>query len=40
MVQEIIAFIALGLSLVYLTKKFFFKKNTTKNCGPNNCGCH
>ena len=39
MAQEIIAFITLGLALSYLTKKFFFKKNTSKKCGPNDCGC-
>jgi len=39
MAQEIIAFIALGLALGYLTKKFFFKKSISKKCGPNDCGC-
>lgn len=41
MLQEIIAFIALGLALAFLIKKFFFKKKKSdKNCGGDDCGCH
>jgi glycopeptide antibiotics resistance protein len=40
-IQEIIAFIALGVALAFLIKKFFFKKkNSDKNCGSGtDCGC-
>jgi len=43
MIQEIIAFIALGIAVVFLIKKFFFKKKKSdKNCGSgDDCGgCH
>jgi glycopeptide antibiotics resistance protein len=40
-IQEIIAFIALGIALSFLTKKFFFKKKKSdKDCGSGDCGCH
>jgi glycopeptide antibiotics resistance protein len=41
-VQEIIAFIALGIALAFLIKKFFFKKKKSdKNCGSgDDCGCN
>jgi membrane protein implicated in regulation of membrane protease activity len=41
MFQEIIAFLVLGIAVVYLFKKFFFKKNKKKdkNCGGGDCGC-
>jgi hypothetical protein len=39
MLQEILAFAALGISVFFLIKKFFFKKKkSAKNCG-NDCGC-
>jgi hypothetical protein len=40
MIQEIIAFATLGIALVFLGKKFFFKKEKTKKCGTEDCGCH
>jgi hypothetical protein len=40
MAQEIIAFITLGIAIAFLTKKFFFKKDKSKNCGSDDCGCH
>lgn len=41
MFQEIFAFVALGLAVVFLLKKFFFKKKKTdKSCGKDDCGCH
>lgn len=40
MAQEIIAFIALGIAVAFLIKKFFFKKKKSKNCGTDDCGCH
>ncbi|MES2544519.1 MAG: FeoB-associated Cys-rich membrane protein [Bacteroidota bacterium] len=37
--QEFIAFIALGMAIAFLLKKFFFKKKKSdKDCGSN-CGC-
>ncbi|TDE31434.1 MULTISPECIES: FeoB-associated Cys-rich membrane protein [Flavobacterium] len=41
-IQEIIAFIALGIALAFLIKKFFFKKRKSdKNCSSgDDCGCH
>jgi membrane protein implicated in regulation of membrane protease activity len=40
-IQEILAFIALGIALAFLIKKFFFKrKKSKKNCGDDDCGCH
>lgn len=39
--QEIIAFIALGIAVAFLIKKFFFKKKKSdKNCGNDDCGCN
>ena len=39
-IQEIIAFVALGIALVFLSKKFFFKKKkSAKDCGSGDCGC-
>jgi len=42
MFQEILAYIALGLAVAFLIKKFFLKKKKKdKNCGGNDdCGCH
>ena len=38
-IQEIIAFIALGIALAFLIKKFFFKnKKSNKDCGSGDCG--
>jgi hypothetical protein len=40
MIQEIVAFIVLGIAVVFLIKKFFFKKKKSdKDCGSNDCGC-
>jgi predicted permease len=40
MIQEIVAFIVLGIAVGFLMKKFFFKKKKSdKNCGSNDCGC-
>ena len=41
MIQEIVAFIALGIAVGFLFKKFFFKKKkkSDKDCGSNDCGC-
>jgi hypothetical protein len=40
MIQEIIAFVALGIAIAFLIRKFFFKKKSDKNCGGDDCGCH
>jgi hypothetical protein len=41
MLQEILAYITLGIAVAFLIKKFFFKKkkNSDKNCGDD-CNCH
>jgi hypothetical protein len=39
-IQEILAFLALGIALAFLIKKFFFKKKKSdKDCGNGDCGC-
>jgi hypothetical protein len=39
-IQEILAFLALGIALTFLIKKFFFKKKKSdKDCGSGDCGC-
>ncbi len=42
MLQEIIAFGILGIALVYIIRKYFFKSKSKKNCGGDDgCGgCH
>ena len=42
MLQEILAFTALGIALAFLIKKFFWKKKkkSNKDCGGDDCGCH
>ncbi|SDI63767.1 hypothetical protein SAMN05192550_0414 [Flavobacterium glycines] len=42
MFQEIIAFLALGIAVIFLFKKFFLKKKKKdNNCGGGgDCGCH
>ena len=40
MIQEIIAFVLLGIALFFLVKKYFWKKKSDKNCGSDDCGCH
>lgn len=40
-IQEIIAYILLGIAIAFLIKKFFFKKKKSgKDCGSDDCGCH
>jgi len=39
-IQEILAFSALAIAVVFLIKKFFWKKKKAKNCGGDNCGCN
>jgi len=41
MFQEIIAFLILGIAVMFLFKKFFVKKKKKgSNCGGGDCGCH
>jgi hypothetical protein len=41
MIQEILALITLGIAIVFLLKKFLFKKKkSNKNCGNDDCACH
>lgn len=39
MIQEIIIYIALGLAVFFLLRKFIFKRKK-KNCGSSDCGCN
>lgn len=40
MIQELLAFMALGIALAFLIRKFFFKnKKSDKDCGSGDCGC-
>lgn len=40
MIQEILSYLILGIAVVFLVKKFFFKKKKTdNNCGED-CNCH
>jgi len=41
-IQNILVFIAIGLALAFLVKKFFWKKSSSKKaCGTDDgCGCH
>lgn len=46
MFQTVLVYIVLFVSVGYLVKKFFLpkrffasKKNTTKSCGQDGCGC-
>jgi large-conductance mechanosensitive channel len=39
-IQEIIAFTFLAISIGFLIKKYFWKKKKSdKNCGKDDCGC-
>lgn len=38
--QEILVYVAVLLAVIFLIKKFFFKKKTAKSCGEDSCGCH
>jgi len=46
--QHILVYITVFLATAFLIKKFFFpklsilgqKKNSTKGCGQDGCGCH
>lgn len=39
MIQEILIYIALALSLYYLVKRFFFRKKKSKNGCDTDCNC-
>ncbi len=40
-IQEILAYIILGIALAFLIRKFFLKKKKSdKSCGTDDCGCH
>jgi membrane protein implicated in regulation of membrane protease activity len=38
-IQEFLAFVALGVALVFLYHKFFKPKSKKKGCNSNDCGC-
>lgn len=39
MAQEIAAYVLLGIAVIFLVRKYFFKKKNQKNCGSDDCGC-
>lgn len=41
-IQNILIFIALGIALTFLVRKFIWKpkKKSSKACGNDGCGCH
>ena len=38
--QEIAVVLSVLFAIVFLIKKFFWKKKSEKNCGDDDCGCH
>jgi len=43
LIQNILVFSALGLAVLFLIRKFFWKKTAKANgasCGTDDCGCH
>jgi len=40
--QNTLVVIALGFAILFLVKKFFWKKTVkaNKSCGTDDCGCH
>ncbi|RLJ63238.1 attachment p12 family protein [Lacinutrix venerupis] len=38
--QDIIVFTILAVALVFLFKKYIWKKKAKKACGTDDCGCH
>lgn len=39
MIQEILAFGILIIAVLFLIKKYFWKKKKDTNCGNGDCGC-
>tara|TARA_R110002072_G_scaffold128443_1_gene266099 strand:- start:324 stop:461 length:138 start_codon:yes stop_codon:yes gene_type:complete len=41
-IQNILVFSAIALALIFLIKKFFWKKSVSKKAcgGDDDCGCH
>lgn len=41
-IQNIIIYVIVGLAVLFLIRKFFWKKNSSKkSCGTDgDCGCH
>lgn len=43
LIQNILVFTALGIAVLFLVRKFLWKKAVKPNdasCGANDCGCH
>jgi hypothetical protein len=38
-IQEIIVYLIVVAALVFLVRKFIWKKKSKKNCGGTDCGC-
>ena len=40
-IQNILVFIAMAVAILFIAKKFFWKKTSSKKaCGDDGCGCH
>jgi len=39
-IQNVLVIITLGFALLFLGRKYFFKKKSKKACGTDDCGCH
>lgn len=39
-IQQIIVYILVTASVIFLIKKYFFKSKKAGNCGDDDCGCH
>ena len=40
-IQNILVFAALGIAILFLVKKYLWKKPKSKKaCGTTDCGCH
>jgi len=40
LIQNILAFSAIGVAVLFLIRKFLWKKKSKKSCGNDDCGCH
>jgi hypothetical protein len=38
--QQVLVYLTVALALIFIIRKFFWKKKAKKNCGDNDCGCH
>ncbi|MDI1317671.1 FeoB-associated Cys-rich membrane protein [Flavobacterium sp.] len=38
--QETLVYLTVAIALLFIIRKFFWKKKSKKNCGDDGCGCH